>query len=59
MSGLRVWLAGEGGHTAIEYGLIASLFAVASISAYVALSNSVQTMFNTISTQLTAASVQN
>ena len=42
----------EKGVTAIEYGLIASLIAVAIITALLAVSGKVTTMFNTIANSL-------
>jgi Flp pilus assembly pilin Flp len=59
MSALRAWLVDEGGHTAIEYGLIASLFAIASIGAYTALSSAVVSMFTTVSSQMNSAATTN
>ena len=45
----------ESGATAIEYGLIAALIAVAAISAMGALGNTLDTTFNTISGNLQTA----
>ena len=45
----------EDGATAIEYGLIAALVSVAAIGALTAMGNSLSTMFNTVSTALSAA----
>ena len=45
----------ESGATAIEYGLIAALVSVAAISALTAMGNSLQTLFGTVSNELTAA----
>jgi len=45
----------EDGATAIEYGLIAALIAVAAIVAMTALGGSLSSMFNYISGQLDAA----
>ncbi|WP_324742741.1 Flp family type IVb pilin [Tsuneonella sp. CC-YZS046] len=42
----------EAGATAIEYGLIAALIAVAAITAMGALGDSLSTTFTTVSTQL-------
>ena len=53
---LRTFAADESGATAIEYGLIAALVAVGLIAALSALGGSLQTIFNTISTQLNSAS---
>ncbi|NBC37164.1 Flp family type IVb pilin [Novosphingobium sp. FSY-8] len=45
----------ENGATAIEYGLIAALIAVASITAMKGLGNQLKTTFNTTSSQMSAA----
>jgi pilus assembly protein Flp/PilA len=45
----------DSGATAIEYGLIAALVSVAAIGALTAMGNSLSTMFNTVSTALSAA----
>jgi pilus assembly protein Flp/PilA len=42
----------ESGATAIEYGLIAALIAVAAITAMQSLGNELQTTFSTVSTEL-------
>ena len=42
----------EDGATAIEYGLIAALIAVAAIAAFTLVGTSLSTIFNTISTKL-------
>ena len=42
----------EAGATAIEYGLIAALIAVAAITAMQGLGNQLNTTFSTVSTQL-------
>ena len=44
----------EAGATAIEYGLIAALIAVAAITAMQGLGNELQTTFNTASTKMAA-----
>lgn len=46
------FLKDESGATAIEYGLIASLIAVAIITAAGALGNQISTTFNNITTAL-------
>ena len=46
----------ESGATAIEYGLIAALIAVAAITAFSAVGTSLQNTFNTVSTKLDNAS---
>ena len=48
-------LRDEAGATAIEYGLIAALIAVAAITAMQSLGNSLSTTFNTVSGQLNSA----
>ena len=45
----------EEGATAIEYGLIAALVSVAAIGALTAMGGSLSTMFNTVSSSLSAA----
>jgi pilus assembly protein Flp/PilA len=45
----------EAGATAIEYGLIAALIAVAAITAMQGLGNELQTTFNTTSSAMQAA----
>ena len=45
----------ESGATAIEYGLIAALIAVAAITAMQSLGNELSTTFSTVDTQLTEA----
>ena len=44
----------EQGATAIEYGLIAALIAIAAITAMQSLGNEISTTFNTVSTKLSA-----
>jgi len=48
-------LGDESGATAIEYGLIAALIAVAIIASLSAVGNSLNTTFNTVSTDLNTA----
>lgn len=48
-------LRDEQGATAIEYGLIAALIAVAAITAMSSLGNELSTTFNTVSTKLSAS----
>lgn len=48
-------LRDEAGATAIEYGLIAALIAVAAITAMNSLGGSLSTTFSTVSTKLTSA----
>ncbi len=45
----------EDGATAIEYGLIAALVSVAAIGALTAMGDSLSTMFNMVSSELTSA----
>lgn len=45
----------EAGATAIEYGLIAALIAVAAITAMNGLGNQLKTTFNTTSSQMSVA----
>lgn len=47
----------EEGATAIEYGLIAALIAVAAITAMGSLGNQLKTTFNTASTAMSGANV--
>ena len=48
-------LANNEGATAIEYGLIAALIAVAAITAMGALGNSLQNTFNTVGNKMANA----
>ena len=48
-------LRDEAGATAIEYGLIAALIAVAMITALQSLGNNLSTTFSSVSTQLQTA----
>ncbi len=45
----------ESGATAIEYGLIAALVAVAAITALGAMGNSLSNLFNTVASELNDA----
>ena len=45
-------LNNENGATAIEYGLIAALIAVAAIAAFTLVGTNLSAIFNTIATQL-------
>ena len=45
----------EQGATAIEYGLIAALIAVAAITAMQSLGNNLSTTFNKVSTSMTSS----
>ncbi|KLE35732.1 Flp family type IVb pilin [Aurantiacibacter luteus] len=51
--------ADETGATAIEYGLIAALIAVAAIAALQSLGNELSTTFNNIDTELSTANTAN
>lgn len=53
MSLIKRFVKDESGATAIEYGLIASLIAVAIIGAASLLGTNLQTTFNTVSDNLT------
>ncbi|WP_227711278.1 Flp family type IVb pilin [Novosphingobium ovatum] len=55
ISRLKALMCDENGATAIEYGLIAALIAVASITAMKGLGNQLKTTFNTTSSQMSAA----
>jgi pilus assembly protein Flp/PilA len=48
-------LRDEAGATAIEYGLIAALIAVAAITAMQSLGNNLSTTFTTVSNKLSSA----
>ena len=52
LSLLRNLLKDENGATAIEYGLIAGLIAVAAVSAMTTVGRNLSTTFNTVSTKL-------
>lgn len=52
---LKTLGADEAGATAVEYGLIAALIAVASIAAMKGLGNQMKTTFNTTATQMSTA----
>ena len=49
---LRAFAKNESGATAIEYGLIAALVSVAGIAALNAMGDSLEEMFETVSTEL-------
>ena len=55
MKFLNKLIRDEAGATAIEYGLIAALIAVAAITAMQGLGNELQTTFNTTSSAMGAA----
>ncbi len=52
---IRTFANDESGATAIEYGLIAALVSVAAIGALTALGGSLNTMFQTVSSTVSAA----
>jgi pilus assembly protein Flp/PilA len=53
---LKSFIADESGVTAIEYGLIAALISVAIVAALTAVGGQLNTLFNTVVTDLTPAS---
>jgi pilus assembly protein Flp/PilA len=55
MQSFKRFIADESGATAIEYGLIAALIAVAIIAALNTLSGNLQNTFNYVSNQLANA----
>ncbi|WP_088310592.1 Flp family type IVb pilin [Novosphingobium sp. B 225] len=55
MKFIKKFFRNEEGATAIEYGLIAALIAVAAITAMNGLGNQLQSTFNTTSTQMSTA----
>ncbi len=52
---LMLFLKDDSGATAIEYGLIAALVAVAAIGALSAMGDSLVTIFETVASELTVA----
>ncbi|OWK28838.1 Flp family type IVb pilin [Sphingomonas dokdonensis] len=52
MQKMRAFIKDSKGATAIEYGLIAALIAVAAITAMGTLGNQLSTTFNTVSTKM-------
>lgn len=52
---LRKFMRNEKGATAIEYGLIATLIAIAAITAMTSVGGKLTTTFNNISTNLKAS----
>ena len=52
---MQRFLSDESGATAIEYGLIAALVAVASITAFATLGTSFSSMFGMVETRATEA----
>ena len=59
MTFFKNMLRDEQGATAIEYGLIAALIAVAAITAMQSLGNELSTTFNNVSTELSTANEAN
>ena len=55
MNFIRKMLKSEKGATAIEYGLIAALIAVAAIAAMQNIGDSLGTTFNTVANDMSAA----
>ena len=55
MTAFRKFIKNSKGATAIEYGLIAALIAVAAVSAMTALGGKLQTTFNNVSSNLKAS----
>ncbi len=55
MSFLRSMLKDQAGATAIEYGLIAALIAVAAITAMQGLGNQLSNTFGTVSTKMSGS----
>lgn len=55
MGRIVAFLKDEAGATAIEYGLLAALIAVAAIAGMTALGTALNTQFTTIGTQLTGS----
>ena len=54
MSFIRKFITNSKGATAIEYGLIAALIAVAAVSAMTSLGGKISTTFNNVSTNMKA-----
>lgn len=52
---VRAFLSNEDGQDLIEYALLAALIALAAVVAMTATGTSINSVFNTISTRLTAA----
>ena len=56
MSFIKAFLKDESGATMIEYGLVAALVSIAAILALQILGSELQSIFNTVSGYLSAAS---
>ena len=54
MSFIRKFIKNSKGATAIEYGLIAALIAVAAVSAMTSLGGKISTTFNNVATNMKA-----
>lgn len=50
---IKTFIGDESGVTAIEYGLIAALVAVAAVTAFTALGTKLSAVFNGVSTKMT------
>lgn len=57
LTSIQQFYADESGATAIEYGLIAALVSVAAITALTAMGDSLETIFNVVSSKLDGAAV--
>ncbi len=55
LTNLMLFLKDDSGATAIEYGLIAALVAVAAIGAMTAVGDGLVTIFTAVATELTTA----
>jgi pilus assembly protein Flp/PilA len=58
MTKIRNFFKNEDGATAIEYGLIAALIAIAAIAAMGSLGNTLSSTFNKIDSKMTSASAR-
>lgn len=56
---VKSFLKNESGATAIEYGLIAALIAVAAIAAMTAIGNNLRTTFNNVSGEIAKGATSN
>ena len=55
LTNFMLFLKDDSGATAIEYGLIAALIAVAAIAAMTAVGTSLTSIFNTVASELSTA----
>jgi pilus assembly protein Flp/PilA len=53
ITNIKKFIADDSGVTAIEYGLIAALVAVAAVSAFTALGGKLSSVFEGVSTKMT------